>query len=796
MVLSEELEELFFKATTLPAKDRLAFAAMTCADNAVMQRDLLRLLESDDESNSFLDRPLKLERELLVDLKLIDTRSEEANPLSELHGVLEPSKSKDSIGKIGHFEVHEILGQGASSTVLKATDHKLRRTVVLKVLSSKLAKDSFSKERFIQEARIAAGITHQNLVAIYHVEDQCDRPFIVMEDFNAISLEEYLASRPLLSLEEAVEIAIKICKGLSRVHAGGIVHRDLKPGNILIQRDTGEIKITDFGIAKVVNRHEDPALTLDDQVLGTPKYMSPEQFLGEELDARSDLFSLGSILYRMLTRKDPFDGHNSRSILSKLVNTIPTPVHELVPQIPLWLSDLVAKLHSRNPADRYQTAEDVLAACDAGRMQAEKAQATDQMVQAGADRSTEFRRFPESFSLFIGRFTFRRICMFMTPPLIVLLLGVLLKLQTASGELVVICDDPSAVVTVKASQGTETHLLQMAIGENNRMFLKSGAWEISITGAEADEYVISPNEIQVVRGGVTQVKISRKSNSDSGDRGAIAVARKRKTPVDPATEALLNRGAVLVVHSGNFEETYCTSIADLPDTDFDVHSIYLGDRSSWNLPLDFELLGKFPKVVLLDFSGTEFSDANLSQLGQFRQLEAVDLRDTEVTDAGMAILSNNSSVLSLALDGTAVGIDGLHALSRMRSLGNLTLSGAMINDEAMRVISEFPNLYALSCTNCKITDVGIQHLSNRRVWQVLTFYGTNITDAGIKLVSGFKELRSLNLENNVRITDVCVDDLLKISSLAEIDVRRTGISPEGRRRLMQVSTFHGSPDEP
>jgi len=271
---------------------------------------------------------------------------------------LGPATDAAYLGRIGHFDVMRILGRGGMGVVLEAFDTKLQRHVAIKVLDGDLSKDELARQRFCREARAAASIAHENVVAVHQVERICEDgvPFLVMQLVTGETLEQRLLREKKLPVKEVVRIGMQAARGLAAAHAQGLIHRDIKPGNILLEAPNSKVKLTDFGLARV---SEDVRLTRTGFVSGTPLYMSPEQALGKEADQRSDLFSLGAILYEMLAGQTPFQGNSALSILRQITEVRHRPLRDVNPDVPEWLAELVEELLAKNSEDRYQSATDL-----------------------------------------------------------------------------------------------------------------------------------------------------------------------------------------------------------------------------------------------------------------------------------------------------------------------------------------------------------------------------------------------------------------------------------------------------
>ena len=250
----------------------------------------------------------------------------------------------------------EILGQGAFGIVLKAFDEKLHRMVAIKVMAPQLAATSPPRKRFLREARASAAIRHENVVSVYSVDDQ-PTPYLVMEYIDGATLQQKLDRSGPLDVPEVLRIGQQIAAGLAAAHAMGLIHRDIKPGNILLEKGVQQrVKITDFGLARAA---DDASMTQTGVIAGTPMYMAPEQACGETIDHRADLFSLGSVLYVMVSGRPPFRASTTVAVLRRVVEDTPRPIPEIIPETPPWLCDLIAKLHAKKPEERFASAKQV-----------------------------------------------------------------------------------------------------------------------------------------------------------------------------------------------------------------------------------------------------------------------------------------------------------------------------------------------------------------------------------------------------------------------------------------------------
>ena len=256
--------------------------------------------------------------------------------------------------KIGRYEIECLVGEGAMAKVYRARDPEIDRVVAVKLLKDELCVDEDYVNRFLREAKAAGAISHPNIVTVFDVGRFGNAPYITMEFLDEKSLADALAEHEKLPIKRVVSIGIQLARALDLAHRRGIVHRDVKPGNILLMERGETVKITDFGIARL-DRSEDLQKTHAGTVLGTPRYMSPEQAAGRAVDGRSDLFSLGVILYELLTGKKAFDSNNVATLLLQIMQKDPEPCRTLAPDVPASLQRIVSRLLQKRPEQRFQT---------------------------------------------------------------------------------------------------------------------------------------------------------------------------------------------------------------------------------------------------------------------------------------------------------------------------------------------------------------------------------------------------------------------------------------------------------
>jgi serine/threonine protein kinase/formylglycine-generating enzyme required for sulfatase activity len=268
---------------------------------------------------------------------------------------LDDSSDPDSLGRLDAYEIREVIGRGGMGLVLRGHDPKLNRVVAIKVLAPQLAASAPARKRFLREARAAAAVNHLHVVGIFAIQEG-KLPYLAMEYVDGESLQQKINAEGPLELKEILRIGMQIAAGLGAAHEQGLIHRDVKPSNVLLENGVERVKLTDFGLARAV---DDISITRTGEVAGTPEYMSPEQADAGTVDPRSDLFSLGSVLYAMCTGRSPFRAESTMRAMRRVCEDRPRPIREVNPDAPPWLADLIDKLLEKDPSNRIQTAAEV-----------------------------------------------------------------------------------------------------------------------------------------------------------------------------------------------------------------------------------------------------------------------------------------------------------------------------------------------------------------------------------------------------------------------------------------------------
>lgn len=300
------------------------------------------------------------------------THGEVPDTDSESFDFLAPPRHPEMLGRLGRYEIERHIGSGGMGIVFKAHDTELNRPVAIKVLAPHLAANHAARKRFAREAKAAAAVVHENVVAIHNVSSSGKLPYFVMQFVPGRSLQARVDADGPLEAKEILRIGMQVCSGLAAAHEQGLVHRDVKPCNILLENGVERVLLTDFGLARAV---DDASITRSGVVAGTPDYMSPEQANAEPVDKKSDLFSLGSVLYFMCAGHPPFRADRAMAVLKRICHSKQRPVTDVNPDVPYELSVIIEKLLAKKPQERYadantvhQTLTDVLCRMQEGRL--------------------------------------------------------------------------------------------------------------------------------------------------------------------------------------------------------------------------------------------------------------------------------------------------------------------------------------------------------------------------------------------------------------------------------------------
>jgi len=525
-------QSIFLTALEIAApKERESYLDQACADDPTLRKQVEALLAAHERSGEFLDVPAL--KQMAGDSGDPNIGAETSINASASEGeidlsFLEPSNAPGSLGRLRHYEVREVIGRGGCGIVLKAFDKKLERIVAIKIMAPELAATSPARKRFLREARATAAIRHENVVSIYAVEEQ-PLPFLVMEYIDGETLQQRIDRTGPLDVPSVLRIAQQIAAGLAAAHDRGLIHRDIKPGNILLEDGTDHLKITDFGLARSA---DDASMTQSGVIAGTPLYMSPEQAQAQEIDQRSDLFSLGSVLYVMCSGRPPFRAPSTLAVLKRVVEEQPRSIEGIIPEVPKWLRAIIAILHIKEPEERFASAQEVgtlLAHCQSEFEQHGRVELPEDILaklpQDETERQEQDANESVAYNANSAARTDRRAWPAAAAVALILLIGLgiteatgvtnvvrgtVIRLFSPEGTLVVEVDDPGVSVTIDG----EEMVITGAGAKEIRLI--PGQYKLKAT---KDGEVVRQELVTVTRNGRQVVRVSREAATKEDDGG-------------------------------------------------------------------------------------------------------------------------------------------------------------------------------------------------------------------------------------------------------------------------------------
>jgi serine/threonine protein kinase len=475
------------------------------------------------------------------------TGSAEGRPDDKAHSYdfLAPAESPAELGRLGHYQVRKVQGAGGMGVVFQAFDPQLDRLVALKAMLPALAASPSAKQRFLREAKAAAALKHDHIVTIYQVGEDRGTPFLAMEFLEGESLETRLKRENRLPVSQLLRIGRETAEALAAAHERGLIHRDVKPDNIWLEAISGQrsapsrnddpltaencplkvfrVKILDFGLAR--SAADDTHLTQQGAILGTPAYMAPEQVGGRAVDARSDLFSLGCLLYRMATGELPFKGADAIAMLMAVSTETPRPPQEVNSDLPPSVCALIVRLLAKNPDDRPPSAAAVVAALEA----LERDPLRSRMITAPSPamarrRSSRRLRFTGAAAALMVLFGVGAWLFGLT----------IIRYAANEGQLVIVIDDPKVRAAVDATgvdihdQARERHY-RIRPGRRD---LKTGEYVLEVT-EEGGAHLFT-KQFTITRGGTTSVKITFEPRAEGLEGKAVSWT-------DPAKEVFADK---------------------------------------------------------------------------------------------------------------------------------------------------------------------------------------------------------------------------------------------------------------
>ena len=441
--------------------------------------------------------------------------------------LLQPPSHPEMLGRLGRYEIERLVGSGGMGVVFKAYDSELHRSVAIKMLAPHLSGSRSARERFAREARAAAAIVNDHVVPIHNVETEHATPYLVMQYIAGDSLQARLDRDGSLDVCEILRIGMQVAIGLAAAHAQGLIHRDVKPSNIMLDENVARALLTDFGLART---QDEACLTRSGFHPGTPHYMSPEQVRGEELDGRSDLFSLGCVLYALCTGHPPYRADSGYAVMRRITDEQPRSIREQNPLIPEWLERVVMRLLEKDRESRFQSAEALSQILEQCLAHVQKP-ATEPLPPVVAPKSSFFDR---------GRI--RNWIMGGMASAFLFFAGVFIVLETNKGTITIKSEADNVPIRIKRSDKVVDEMVVSRTGKSVR--LAAGEYVIEFDG-DWQDLVVEGENVSLVRGKTKTIQIAyRKSD------GAESQLSKG-TPTRENYEKAIEESERLVANSPN-----------------------------------------------------------------------------------------------------------------------------------------------------------------------------------------------------------------------------------------------------
>ncbi len=587
---------------------------------------------------------------------------------------LAPPQQPDELGRLGPYRVLGLLGAGGMGAVFRAEDPVLRRQIALKVMLPQHAIKPTAKDRFLREARAQAAVEHDHIITIHQVGEEGDVPFIAMPLLKGQTLADVLKANPAVPVGDAIQIAGEMAAGLAAAHEQNLVHRDIKPANVWLEGRSRRVKILDFGLARTEgdDAGAEP-VTQEGAIIGTPAYMSPEQAQGESLDARTDLFSLGIVLYQMLTGFQPFTGKNTTAILMTVVSHSPPRPAELNPEVPAELDRLTMQLLAKSASDRPVSAEAVAEALCVVRASLNPRDPITAVFAPPAvvdPRETLASTDPDS-----------------EPPL-----------HTVAVNLTTVSQRP-----------------------RNRS-LASRTWLLTVS-------LLASVAVVVLAAGI--IKIKSKDGSEAVSHGGKAVGQDPKNdpvlPGDdrPAAEWALSLGGMVVT---NRQEKFIKTVAELPKGPLLLTGLALQDAN----PSELAHFKDCKNLTGLWLGGTQVSDEGLANFKDCKKLTNLGLSCPQVTNVGVVYFKDCKNLTHIDLGTTQVSDAGVAQFKECNNLAALGLAATQVSDAGLLLLKDCNNLMELDLSGCtKVTDIALAQLKECKNLTSLKLQKTKVTEAGI-----------------------------------------------------------------
>ena len=666
----------------------------------------------------------------------LDGPNDQAGPGDDtrLSDCLLPPQAEGELGRIGQYRVLKVLGRGGMGIVFRAEDQGLRREVAIKTMIPSLAANPKARERFLREARATAGMEHEHIVTIHQVGEQRNIPYFVMPLLRGEPLDALLddAGQPMPVLD-TLRIGKEIAEGLAAAHEHGMIHRDIKPANIWLEGPRRRVKILDFGLVR--DADDGTHLTTSGAVVGTPAYMAPEQARGEKVDGRADLFSLGAVLYQMSTGVRPFNGINTMSILSSLALDTPKRPSERNAKVPAAVCDVVMKLLSKNPDDRFKSAREAADTLAHLERQCLELKLDAGMAPRGArwSRRTVLAVAAVAAAAILGPMAY----WLATRPV-----GVV---GGVPGTQVVETERAKAEPPTPSPDDPERELARWvkSVGGTVSVFDGGQSYFPFVERADSGPISVAVIELSSRKSPTLDQATLEKRLSALGDRSRLA-RLDLEMPVDDTFVSRLAawRGtrnlSTVVFRKSDITDAALRSLRLLDKLTsieiFDATLSAAGLAELRDLPLRRLVLGN-----------CSLRDPDLVALKNTR-VEDLQLPGNRITETGLANLLDPPNLRVLGLKSTDVGTR-LGELKRFSKLRELLLQNANVTDAGLAGAPELPSLEALELDAAPIAAAGYKSIGECKGLVRLKFAHMRLGDDELMRFVGLSKLTQLTLQD-------------------------------------------------
>jgi serine/threonine protein kinase len=640
------------------------------------------------------------------------------------------------------YDFMSVTGWGGMSVIYKARQRGTGLVVAIKMLHSLLMTDQ-SLRRFQQEAKAIMSLRHPNIITVHDFGvSEHGQPYMVMDFIEGKTLADVIKDKGTLSLEESLHRFIQLTDALDHAHQVGVLHRDLKPSNIMISNKDGnfeDARIVDFGIAKLLDKEgdsDDGHLTQTGELFGSPLYMSPEQCRGSQVDARTDIYSMGCVMYETLTGQPPFKGATIVDTLMLQMSAPAKSLAEACPErrFPHQLENVIAKALQKDPSDRYPTMK---------HMELALMEIQPNQKLSGAP---------------IWRNRQKKLA---TIPVFVYCTGVAFLMLTIGAAL---WWKWTYAPPVWNSNSTKNEVLKPSLtGDNNSVANITDSGRVKI----ADSIVTL---LTAPRGKITAATLQKCLNTDLG---LTELNLKDAHIGDTGTEYFTNQRSLksLLLDETNVGDLTLSRLTSLPN----MEKLSLRETKITDRGLGFLL--NLQNMTAIYLSETQVTDQGMHRIAQFSKLKELSASSTGITDAGLESL-RRLSLTKLHASDTKIGDLGAASLSDMVSLEELHLRHTKVGDKGIAQLKKLQNLKELNVAETSVTDKGMQYLSQFPNLNSFCIAENPITDAGTTVFQKMLKLERLDLEST-KITDKTILNLVELPHLKELNVKDDNIGDAG-----------------